>query len=128
MRVVRRILDRMRFDSNAGSDRQARIDLQVPSIDCILQQQRLLYLQRLVLHGPQILLAMLAITSESSQVPWTRCIINDLRTLARYANLQHLDDVVESAEGWIAFIRNAGDDWCRVVEQIFYVESILDRE
>jgi len=128
MRVVRRILDRMRFHDKSGSDHQARLDLQVPAVDCILQRRRLLYLRRLVLHGPGVLLAMLAVKSGDSRLQWTTCIANDLKVLARYVNLPELGDPIDSAADWVAFIQGIGDDWNRLVQQIFYTESVLDKD
>eukprot|EP00973_Karenia_brevis_P029636 4088671-Karenia_brevis.AAC.1 len=71
---------------------------------------------------------MLAITSKGAQLPWTRCIVNDLRALAKYASLPPLGDPMESPEKWLAFIRVSGEKWQQEVEKVFYIESVLDKD
>ena len=60
MRVLRRITDKVRFDSDTISDYRVRCLACQPSIDCLLQRARLKYLGRLSRSSNKPLLAILS--------------------------------------------------------------------
>ncbi|CAK0895131.1 unnamed protein product [Prorocentrum cordatum] len=60
MRVVRRMCHRVNFDGTAGSDIEARRAANMASMDCILLQQRLLHLARLLRFDSRALQALLS--------------------------------------------------------------------
>eukprot|EP00973_Karenia_brevis_P036908 5085597-Karenia_brevis.AAC.1 len=69
----------MRYGAaNTESDIAVRRKGNHPSIDCILQRHRLIYLRRLLCHAPPPLQAALHIHVKGKLLPWTQLIVEDL--------------------------------------------------
>ena len=72
MRVLRRIADKLRYDSSCEcSDAEVRRILSQPSIDCLVQRKRLIYMARLAYVQPKALWAILQASPRKQQMPWT---------------------------------------------------------
>eukprot|EP00973_Karenia_brevis_P032839 4533990-Karenia_brevis.AAC.1 len=98
MRVVRRIVNCCRFNSDTFCDLEVRKLARVPSLDCLIQRARLNYLVRLLVHEHRPLIALLSIRLHGGRVlPWVEQIRQDLRDLHDGAHgiqdvLSHPDD------------------------------------
>ena len=107
MRVLRRIADKVRFDATCDcSDHAVRQMLSQPSIDCLVQRQRLHYLARIVLNRPRALWAILQSTPGKQQLPWTAQVVADLQVL--YANVGaarvNLPAPSDDGQAWLKFL------------------------
>lgn len=63
------------------NDLQARELMDAPSVDYILLAARLRYAARLVKHCPPTLVAVLYFQSKGKQLPWTKQLCDDMRSL-----------------------------------------------
>ena len=127
MRVVRRIVDHVRFGPSEVTDLQARMLLGVPSVDCILCRGRLKYAGRVMRKRPRSVLALLSLQKKCKCLPWVEQFRADLRTLVDFcpaaAALRGFD---ADPEAW----QNAMQDesaWQKHVDAIFFFESVTDR-
>ena len=116
----------MRFDGTADTDLHVRQALGAPSIDCLLQKRRLLYLRRLIVHGPEVLKGLLVIGAPSCQVPRTRLVVKDLKSVASILGKTDSLQPEIDQERWMHYLYNVGDEWNDVVRQVNFSESVLD--
>jgi hypothetical protein len=126
MRVLRRISGQMLFEANPAklNDLQVRELMDAPSVDCILLAARLRYAARLVKHCPPTPVAVLHFQSKGKQLPWTKLLCDDMRSL----QVRGLDcpggdpiDAADSCHAWLA-----SDHAHKVTQQVHFVGSILD--
>ena len=80
MRPGRKIADRCNYDGSQGSDLRPRISIGVPSIDCLLLRRRLLHLRRILVDAPAVLPSLLAVRKAGALMPYTKLIIDDMKT------------------------------------------------
>ena len=122
MRVLRKIACCERFDASCEhNDLKVRQMLRMPSIECILRRRRLLYLCRLLRHGPESLQAILSVTSEepcAQSMPWTSTIVADLKCIQLFysAKLSGLGCPVARAREWCVFIKSYPHEWKAIVD------------
>eukprot|EP00959_Pyramimonas_sp_CCMP1952_P440926 9231176-Pyramimonas_sp.AAC.1 len=101
----------------------------MPSVDCILQRARLVYLRRVLIHGPVELHALLHVQVRGERVPWTKLIIADLVALHERVirnSKCFLPVPLESPQIWGKFIREAGSLWSPLVQKLCYCDSVAD--
>ena len=129
MRVLRRITGDMRFSEDTVSDIEVRNKLGMPSIDCVLQQNRLKYLRRILINQPRVLIAVLHHRPNGKILPWVQLILNDLSDLRKMVNCcQELPPPREHPNEWLTYICACGDTWREIVGRLHYVESVCDRK
>jgi hypothetical protein len=128
MRVVRRIAGCSRFNAEAESDVNVRKTLGVPSVDCLIQQARLLYLRRILANKPTSLTLVLGIQHNGLRLPWVVLILNDMRTLQKVStHLAELPDPADDAHAWSQLILAEEQKWRDAVAALRYCESACDR-
>ena len=128
MRVIRRRFAMMRFgEAGTPSDLDVRQLSNSPSVDCLLQRKRLLYLRRILLHAPRPLVAALHIHIGDRCLPWTSMIVDDMATLSRYCSLD-LPHPAEQHMTWLNYIVESDEhEWKKSVSHIHYIDSCCDR-
>ena len=134
MRLVRRLADKVRFESGSGTDIAARMSIAWPSIDCLIMRQRLTYLARLVCGDSTALLAILqqeVLHSRSAtkrRLPWVAQSINDMRVL--YISVVSarvcLPPPDDAPQVWWSFIREQPEKFKEMVKDLFFCESVCD--
>ena len=117
MRALRRIAGKMRYDHTAGTDLHARQALCAPSIDCLLRRKRLLYLRRLIVDGPAVLQALLAVDAPLDPLPWTKLVIADLDSVAVLLGRAVLQRPETNHAEWNHYLTNVGEKWNSVVNR-----------
>eukprot|EP00973_Karenia_brevis_P017885 2456427-Karenia_brevis.AAC.1 len=129
MRVLRKISGQIRSGEHGPTDREVRESMGAPSIDCIMRRQRLLYLPRLLQHGPPSLAAMLQATAGDKAMRWACLIKDDLIALQKGVpeKLEQLPSPVDDPQPWYNLIADYGGQWCQLVKMLHYTESACDR-
>ena len=111
MRVLRKVVGCERFDAGSEyTDLDVRRILNMPSIECILRRRRLLYLCRLLRHGPNSLHALSSASTcerETNSLPWTDTIVRDLVRVFNHfhVKLAGLGCPIACAGDWYRFIK-----------------------
>ena len=128
MRLLRRLAGAMRFDATARSDLRVRLDLDMPSIDCVLIKRRLVYAARLLEAGPSALLALLRVEWRGARLPWTVQLHADFAALVERvpAAACALPCLADSVQQWPAWIRENPKHWRRLVGDVHFSQSVLD--
>lgn len=130
MRVLRRIVSQVRFDSSVVSDLEVRRLAGWPSLDCLIQRTRLRYLARLTRGGHRPLLALLGACDKQGRLllPWARLLRDDLQSL--HANVtepsRSMPDPVSCPDAWQDLMVDKPAVFHRYVEGLFYVASVCD--
>ena len=129
MRVLRRISGDVNFGHSEVSDLQVRIAVGVPSLDCLLQRKRLLYLQIYAVCHHNSLLALLGWrTPDGTMLPWVQLIASDSAFL--YDKVQSARDALPhpaDAFAWNKLMRDGTKSWSSIVNLLFYSESVCDK-
>ena len=103
--------------------------LSQPSLDCLVQRNRLQYLARLVANKPRAVLAILQATPHKQQLPWTVQLARDLQQL--YEGVCDvkvlLPPLTGNGSAWVEFILSQPDKRHNLVGQLFYSTSCLDK-
>ena len=126
---MRRISGDEKFGQSEVSDIQVRKALGTPSLDCLIQRKRLLYLQRVACSPHNSLLALLGWrTHDGTMLPWVRLVTSDLACL--FERVQPVRDALPhpaDACAWYDFMRNRPKAWSSLVNLLFYSESVCDK-
>ena len=126
MRVLRRITNKMRFERCDMTDHAIRKSLNAPSVDCIIQRNRLLYLRRLLINKPRVLLAALHFQFKGRRLPWVELILEDLRRVKKDLRCcSSLGDPAVDIEAWTTTITS--HLWPSIVYLLHYTGSVSDR-
>ena len=130
MRVLRRVADASRYGPGCDSDKSVREMTGYPSIDCIIQRRRLLYVARLVRAGPKPLIALLSARDAKGEValPWTKQLNADFHNL--YINVEKVREILpepSAANEWFCFMQEHPLEWARYVSLLSYSHSVCDR-
>eukprot|EP00973_Karenia_brevis_P059468 8280170-Karenia_brevis.AAC.1 len=81
-KVWRRVYGKPRHGKSDITNLKVRIELGIPSLDCIVRKRRLKYLVRLSMSDLPPLLALLQTKSpHGRQMPWNRLVLRDLEFL-----------------------------------------------
>ena len=100
-----------------------------PSIDCLVQRKRLIYMARLAYVQPKALWAILQASPRKQQMPWTCQACKDIKCL--YSSVaavrEALPDPVANPNAWFQFMSNQREKWHRLVDNLFYSHSCLDQ-
>jgi hypothetical protein len=129
MRVLRRITGDMRFSEDTVSDIEVRRKVGMPSIDCVLQQNRLKYLRRVLVNRPRVLVAALHQQPNDRILPWVKLVLEDLDTLRRRVGVcQELPPPRDHPNEWSTYIGSCETTWREVVSRLHYVHSVCDRK
>ena len=131
MRVLRRITNQMRFDSSVdANDITVRRMAKAPSIDCILQRARLLFMVRIIVDGPSTLIALLQQSHHGRQLKWVELLKQDMRSLRNRVSTcwEALPDPQHdgAAFAWFDFFKQQRDKANHMIAQLFFYESVLD--
>ena len=127
MRVVRRIFGEPRFGKTEHDDATVRALLGVPSIDCLLQRRRLLYLGRLMRAPLSTIHAVLALTHKGACLPWIRLVQKDLSDMhTRVPEMASgFPPPLTAPHAWSSLMRDA-KAWHEAVCKIRFSDSVLD--
>jgi len=141
MRCLRRMCGAMRYSSDCAlSDVQVRIKLMQPSIDCLLMRRRLAYAARVYASRCKVLSVLLSAGGDGSTqarrmaLPWSALLQKDLIYMYRHhvsdifriCNMNMHGDCVTHPCAWHRLLHH--ERWPEVVNRVFHVESILDKE
>ncbi|CAK0880854.1 unnamed protein product [Prorocentrum cordatum] len=127
MRVLRRIVDKVRFGPGQGTDLQVRQSLGAASVDCLAMQARLRYLRRLLLSGRTQLLALLSSKRNGKMMPYTRVVLDDLTTVQMLSSqCAPLGDPSENAGQWLDVICGQDQRWHDIAGAIHFSKSKCD--
>ena len=132
MQVARRICDCARYGQSAcASDLEVRRKLSISAIEVRLRKRRLMYLSRLLVHGPSSLNALLAMRDDDTDVgklPWTEQIIDDLNIIKQYHHraLEELPKAPDGARAWYDLICGFPAAWKELVDKYVTSESVFD--
>eukprot|EP00973_Karenia_brevis_P087497 12132330-Karenia_brevis.AAC.1 len=116
MRVLRCICNACRHQgTNNITDYAVRKRLSMPSVECRIQQRRLLYVARLLKTGPASLCALLHSRprGQNEPLPWVALLINDFRALMKFHSfkLEHMPDPLANPRAWEQLICKFPREW-----------------
>ena len=117
MRLWRRIIGDPKLHKTKMSDKQVRVALDVPSIDCCIRRRRL-YFARLARAQCDALCALLQNRGKHGEnMPWVEVVINDLQILRASTNgkLIELPNPAESLLPYWTLAREFPDQWNSIV-------------
>ena len=133
MQVARRICDCARYgQSQCLSDLEVRKKLGISSIEVRLRKRRLMYMSRLLVHGPASLKALLAVRAGVSETdkrpPWTEQIIDDLKILKQYhyIALDALPMPDSDPYAWLNLMHDFPSAWRELIDKYVMSESVFD--
>ena len=104
MRVLRRIANQVRTgEQKVMTDLEVRQSLSMPSVECLIQRKRLIFVSRLQRYGPVSLLALLQARPGNLKPKWVELIISNFKVLKEQlpAKLAELPDPALTTEPWI---------------------------
>ena len=127
MRVVRRIFGEPRFGKTDHDEATIRSMMGVPSIDCLLQRRRLLYLGRFMRAPTSTIHVVLALTHNNAPLSWVRLVQQDLNALhERVPELASgFPPPLSAPHAWSALMR-VPKMWHGIIYKVNYSDSILD--
>ena len=99
----------------------------IPSVQCHLQQRRLMHLARVMRSAPDTLRALLYGTGPNRQSKWASLVVADLRALQAFhkPKLDELPDPCADARPWMFIILEFPGEWKQIVSAFRYYESTL---
>ena len=130
-RVLRRVVGVPRHDDSTGpTDLEVRTAVGMPSLDCLLVTQRLLYIARLLKHRPCELWALSQQRVDGTPLPWVSQILHDFLILYRCtAEVRRVLPVPagdNALDKWFFFIADYLVQWADFARSLFFMESVLD--
>ena len=131
MRGLRRIADAARFRATGhGSDLSVRQALDLPSLQCLIAQRRLLLLSSLLRSAPPHLISLLSLPAGAAgkKLPWVQLVLRDLDLFYRFheTRVQELGPPSEHPERWEAFIIRFPGQWKSSVKRLHLPEMQFD--
>ena len=127
MRVLRRIANACRF-GHGKTDYEVRLQLGVPSVDCILMRARLRYFKRIAMTKPVSLMALLASRPGGKMLPWVSLIVDDLDTMRKRTSMcSQLPDPRLDPNAWWCMMRQRPNDWYNAINSLLFSQSVMDQ-
>ena len=130
MKVWRRIIGDPRFGRTRWNDREMRVALQMPSLDCFVRRCRLKYFGRLASSDVVTLHATLQARGKHGEcMPWVTLLVHDLRVLRKSVEgkLDALPDPAVGMAPYWELAMNYPNEWSELVDLYFTCDEDCER-